>query len=91
MIKSTLESGEDVLIPGFEKFYMKAKGEQRLGRKPKSGDELVLSARRVVGFKSSALLKEKGATTSLAMGMVVDHIGLDLKGRVTSGLRMALS
>ncbi len=61
---------------------MKVKGEQLLGRNPQSGEKLMLSARRVAGFKSSAALKEKGATTSLAMGMVVDHIGLDLKDRV---------
>jgi integration host factor subunit alpha len=38
IIKSTLESGEDVLISGFGKFYMKVKGEQRLGRNPQSGE-----------------------------------------------------
>ena len=40
IIKSTLESGEDVLISGFGKFYMKVKGEQRLGSNPQSGENL---------------------------------------------------
>ena len=58
IIKSTLESGEDVLITRFGKFRVKDK-EQRLGRNPQTGDELMLRPRRVVTFQCSLMLKEK--------------------------------
>jgi integration host factor subunit alpha len=58
IIKSTLESGEDVLITGFGKFHVKDK-KQRLGRNPQTGDGLMLEPRRVVTFQCSGLLKEK--------------------------------
>ena len=57
IVKSTLESGEDVLITGFGKFCVKDKKE-RNGWNPQTGEDLVLRARRVVRFKSSGLLKE---------------------------------
>jgi len=55
IIKSTLESGEDVLISGFGKFCVKNKNE-RSGRNPQNGNALYLEARRVVAFRSSPLL-----------------------------------
>ena len=58
LIKSTLESGEDVLISGFGKFCVKDKRERR-GRNPARGNELILEARRVVTFKCSSKLKKK--------------------------------
>ena len=58
IIKSTLESGEDVLISRFGKFYVKEK-KQRLGRNPQTGDDLMLGSRRVVSFQCSPVLKEK--------------------------------
>ncbi len=58
IIKSTLISGEDVLITGFGKFYVKEKGERR-GRNPQTGEDLMLGSRRVVGFKCSGKLRDK--------------------------------
>ncbi len=58
IIKSTLESGEDVLISGFGKFRVRDKKERR-GRNPATGDDLMLRPRRVVTFKCSGKLKEK--------------------------------
>jgi len=58
IIKKTLENGEDVLITGFGKFYVKEKGERR-GRNPATGKDLMLGSRRVVGFKCSGKLKDK--------------------------------
>ena len=58
LIKSTLASGEDVLISGFGKFCVKGKNERR-GRNPATGNDLILGARRVVIFRSSSVLKEK--------------------------------
>lgn len=58
LIKSSLESGEDVLVSGFGKFCVKEKA-QRKGRNPATGDDLMLTARRVVTFKWSGKLREK--------------------------------
>ena len=57
IIKSTLESDEDVLISGFGKFSVKTKGERR-GRNPATGDDLMLEPRRVVTFKCSGKLRK---------------------------------
>ena len=57
-IKATLASGEDVLISCFGKFYVKEKGKRK-GRNPQTGGELMLRERRVVGFRSSRVLREK--------------------------------
>jgi len=38
-MKSTLESGEDVLISGFGKFCVKEKGERRGVRNPNTGED----------------------------------------------------
>ncbi len=57
-IKNTLENGEDVLISGFGKFCVKNKKERR-GRNPATGDDMMLSQRRVVTFRCSHLLREK--------------------------------
>ena len=53
-----LESGDDVLISGFGKFYLRKKAPRK-GRNPATGGDLVLDARRVVMFKSSELFKKK--------------------------------
>jgi len=58
IIKQTLESGEDVLISGFGKFYVKDKRERR-GRNPQTGQNLFLVERRVVTFKCSGVLRNK--------------------------------
>ena len=57
-IKKTLENGEDVLISGFGKFLVKEKNERR-GRNPATGNNLILDARRLVTFKCSGNLREK--------------------------------
>ena len=57
-VKSTLENGQDVLISGFGKFCVKDKKERR-GRNPATGDDMMLSQRRVVTFRCSHLLREK--------------------------------
>ena len=57
-IKSTLENGQDVLISGFGKFCVKEKKARR-GRNPATGDDMMLTQRRVVTFSCSHLLREK--------------------------------
>jgi len=58
IIKSTLESGEDILISGFGKFCVKDKHERR-GRNPATGNDLMLGARRVAIFRCSSVLKNR--------------------------------
>jgi len=58
IIKSTLESGEDVLISGFGKFRVRDK-TKRHGRNPATGDDMMLRPRRVVTFKCSGKLRER--------------------------------
>ena len=58
IIKSTLESGEDVLISGFGKFCVNEKKERR-GRNPQIGNAMTIGARRVVTFRCSGVLREK--------------------------------
>jgi len=57
-IKSTLASGEDVLVSGFGKFCVNEKNERR-GRNPATGDSMMLRPRRVVTFKCSGKLRRK--------------------------------
>jgi len=57
-IKRTLENGEDVLISGFGKFSVKEKNERR-GRNPQTGEDLMLDSRRMVTFKCSGNLRDK--------------------------------
>ncbi|MGD2099376.1 MAG: integration host factor subunit alpha [Desulfobacterales bacterium] len=58
LIKTNLEKGEDVLISGFGKFCVKAKNQRR-GRNPATGEDMILDQRRVVTFRCSHLLREK--------------------------------
>jgi len=58
IIKSSLESGQDVLVSGFGKFCVKEKA-QRKGRNPATGEDLMLPARRVVTFKWSGKLRDR--------------------------------
>lgn len=57
IIKSTLESGEDVLISGFGKFCVREKKERK-GRNPATGNAMILAPRKVVTFKCSGKLKD---------------------------------
>ena len=58
LMKSTLESGEDLLVSGFGKFCVKDKKERK-GRNPATGEDAILPARRVVTFKWSGTLRDK--------------------------------
>ena len=58
IIKTTIEEGEDVLVSGFGKFCVKEKN-QRKGRNPATGDDMMLGQRKVVTFKCSSVLRDK--------------------------------
>lgn len=55
-IRNTLERGEEIKISGFGNFQLRDKA-QRPGRNPKTGEEVPISARRVVTFHASQKLK----------------------------------
>lgn len=57
-MKSTLESGEDLMISGFGKFQVNGKAPRK-GRNPATGEGITLDKRRVVTFKCSGNLKNK--------------------------------
>jgi integration host factor subunit alpha len=58
LIKSTLESGENVLISGFGKFCVKEKQERR-GRNPATDENMMVAPRRVVTFRCSGNLRDR--------------------------------
>ena len=58
MIKNTLEEGNDIKFSGFGNFILRDK-VARPGRNPKTGEDVTISERRVVTFKSGLKLKNK--------------------------------
>lgn len=57
-IKTALERGEQVKLSGFGKFELRDKNS-RPGRNPKTGEEIPITARRVVTFRSGQKLKAR--------------------------------
>jgi integration host factor subunit alpha len=58
IIKKTLASGEDIVIPGFGKFQVKFKWTRK-GRNPQTGEMIILRSRRTVTFRTSPKLRKK--------------------------------
>jgi integration host factor subunit alpha len=57
-ISGVLEKGESVKISGFGTFSVRQKG-RRMGRNPKTGEEVPILPRRVLVFRPSHVLKAK--------------------------------
>lgn len=57
-MSDALVEGEQVKISSFGTFSVRAKAE-RLGRNPKTGEEVPISPRRVLSFRPSHLMKER--------------------------------
>lgn len=57
-IRCALERGETVKLSGFGNFELRDKGE-RPGRNPKTGEEIPITARRVVTFRPGQKLKAR--------------------------------
>lgn len=57
-IRAALEGGESVKLSGFGNFDLRDK-KQRPGRNPKTGEEIPITARRVVTFKPGQKLRER--------------------------------
>ena len=62
-IRNALERGESVKLSGFGNFQLRDK-PQRPGRNPKTGEEIPITARRVVTFHASQKLKSMVETAS---------------------------
>ena len=58
IIKGKLENGENVKISGFGSFTVRDKNARR-GRNPQTGEEITISARRVLSFKPSNVLRNR--------------------------------
>jgi len=67
-IRKALESDEQVKLSGFGNFDLRLKKE-RPGRNPKTGEEIPISARRVVTFRPGQKLKAR----------VESYVGTDTK------------
>lgn len=58
VVRSTLANGEQVKLSGFGNFELREKN-QRPGRNPKTGEEIPISARRVVTFRPGQKLRSR--------------------------------
>ena len=58
VIRAALENGENVKLSGFGNFQLRIKN-QRPGRNPKTGEEIPISARRVVTFRPGQKLRAR--------------------------------
>jgi len=70
MMQDALIEGETVKLSRFGNFNVRAK-RQRIGRNPKTGEEVPITPRRVVTFRPSQMLREfveKGGSSGRAKG-----------------------
>ena len=79
-IRACLEANEQVKLSGFGNFDLRDKS-QRPGRNPKTGEEIAISARRVVTFRPGQKLKARVESYGEAeqqdmTGMVADDATL---------------
>ena len=58
MMSDALVEGEQVKISSFGTFNIRSKNE-RVGRNPKTGEEVPITPRRVLTFRASNLLKDR--------------------------------
>lgn len=57
-ICDAISRGETVKLSSFATFQVRSKNE-RIGRNPKTGEEVPISPRKVVSFKASNVLKQR--------------------------------
>ncbi len=57
-VSDALSRGETVKISSFGSFFVRQKG-QRIGRNPKTGEEVPIRPRRVLVFRASHVLKDR--------------------------------
>jgi integration host factor subunit alpha len=57
-IREGLEKGDAIKLPGFGNFTIRSKNT-RIGRNPKTGESIAITARNVVTFKPSTILRDR--------------------------------
>ncbi len=62
-VRRSLENGEQVKLSGFGNFDLRDKN-QRPGRNPKTGEDIPITARRVVTFRPGQKLKSRVENTT---------------------------
>jgi integration host factor subunit alpha len=62
-ISESLEDGKNVKITSFGSFTVRNK-RQRIGRNPKTGEEVPITPRRVLSFRPSHILRKKVNTSN---------------------------
>lgn len=67
LMKETLASGESIKISGFGNFMVRNK-KSRIGRNPQTGEAIEITARKVLSFKPSQILRE---TVNKNIGWIV--------------------
>ncbi len=87
-IRDSLENNVQVKLSGFGNFDLREKGE-RPGRNPKTGEEIPITARRVVTFRPGQKLKARVEAYAGDSGNTADEIsgadGYDSDGAGTPG------
>ena len=58
LIVESLERGETVKLSGFGVFQVREK-RARMGRNPKTGEEVPINPRRVISFRASQIMKSR--------------------------------
>jgi integration host factor subunit alpha len=58
MIKDGMAKGNSIKLPGFGNFNIVSKNA-RVGRNPKTGEKVEITARQVISFKASSILKDR--------------------------------
>lgn len=58
MMKKTLEGGQNLKISGFGSFLVRNK-KSRMGRNPQTGESMEITARTVITFKPSQILRDE--------------------------------
>ncbi len=77
VMKSTLETGEKIKISGFGNFVVREKSP-RPGRNPRTGEEIMIEARRVLTFKASNVLKQAMNRQATVIPLRPAGSGIDL-------------
>ena len=83
LLKTTLQAGAQITIYGFGRFTVLSK-RARQGRNPRTGEAVMISARRVVTFHPSVLFRrEMNGVTAERQKPGLDHRrkGVLLKGK----------
>jgi integration host factor subunit alpha len=58
MIKESMANGNSIKLPGFGNFNVVGKNA-RVGRNPKTGEKVTITARQVISFKASSILRDR--------------------------------